>query len=1317
MTQSKHDLHVYRRQINQQERSSLSVLASLVRPGSTVLDLGTGSGALGQYLSNELGCSVDGITYNQAEADVARPHYRRIEVADLERCELAALLEQARYDYVVCADVLEHLSRPERIVQACRDILAPGGQLLISVPNAGYSGLIAELIQGDFSYRDEGLLDRTHLRFFTRRSLARFLDELHWAIGSFDTIVRELPASEFKVAFDSLPPALSRYLLAIPDALSYQFIVAATPQQAGDTALAAALPSASAQALFSSQLYLGAHGQYAEADKLVASGQIGHEQQTVSFTLPAGPWSQLRLDPADRPGYLHLHRISLRDSAGQLCWQWSSATEGLAALEAAPQQQMLLRPLWPAAPSALVLLYGEDPWIELPIEPALLAQASAQGGAQLQVELGWPMSADYLAMAGTLTPLTERLDALEQRSTQAQQLQQRTVSDIYEKSQRSQFLAEQNMGLTSTVLSSMNALGAHTQSVLEQNRDLYQKELARLGAELEGLHQQHRQLWQKHRQLGQEHQQLQHSRDGLQQHLQFIENSTIFRVTRPLVHFKMWLTGQRPTPAGTASADKAADAEPEPAASATPRVPTPLPPTRHPVDIIVPVYRGLDDTRCCIESVLAHGPSCQHAFRLIAINDASPEPAVTEWLRAKAAQEPRLMLLENEHNLGFVGTVNRGMALSESNDVILLNSDAEVANDWLDRMVRAAWSDARVASVTPFSNNATICSYPHFCQDNALPDGYDTARLDLLFAQANAGQVVDVPTGVGFCMYIRRDALAEVGLFDVENFGKGYGEENDFCQRAARAGWRNLHLLDTFVRHAGGVSFLADKSPREQAAMQTLRRLHPGYEPEVHAFVAADPARSARQLVDLARLRESGTPVVLAVQHDRGGGTQRHVRELAEHLRQQAVFFTLTPAPGAKVLLEQLDGAQGLQASFSLPADFEALLQALRQLGVCHLHYHHLIGHQPLVLQLPERLGLPYDFTAHDFYSVCPQISLTGRNNRYCGEEGLAQCASCLRSSPAPGGLDITQWRELHGRFVSAARTVLAPSQDTARRLQAYLPQARVRCVPHTDLPDSAALPRPEPRPLAAQAPLKVVVLGALSPIKGADLLESVATLASQQASALELHLLGYAYRDLRQHPANCLKVHGGYAEADLPALLARLQPDLVWFPAQWPETYSYTLSACLQAGLPVLAPDLGAFPERLAGRPWSWLQPWASSSADWLARLLQIRAHFVRSEPPQPPIDPHGPAPSSVTGWSYQHDYLTNLRPASAQTASPAASSAPPVWQSHLLPANAPPAPSGARQQLLAALVYLRARPLLRPLAHAIPLRWQTRAKSWLRA
>src|SRR5690606_6022579 len=167
------------------------------------------------------------------------------------------------------------------------------------------------------------------------------------------------------------------------------------------------------------------------------------------------------------------------------------------------------------------------------------------------------------------------------------------------------------------------------------------------------------------------------------------------------------------------------------------------------VDVIIPVYEGLKETLDCIESVLASGDKQKH--RLIVINDKSPNPKLSSELRAHARRHG-YSLLENERNLGFVGTVNRGMALHENADVVLLNADTLVPDGWLDQLVAQAYSDPTIATVTPFSNNATICSYPNFCQDNKLPEGADVDELNRLFRKANAGKAIDLPTAHGFCM-------------------------------------------------------------------------------------------------------------------------------------------------------------------------------------------------------------------------------------------------------------------------------------------------------------------------------------------------------------------------------------------------------------------------------------------------------------------------------------------------------------------------------------------------------------------------------------
>ena len=276
-----------------------------------------------------------------------------------------------------------------------------------------------------------------------------------------------------------------------------------------------------------------------------------------------------------------------------------------------------------------------------------------------------------------------------------------------------------------------------------------------------------------------------------------------------------------------------------------------------PLTVIVPVYRGTEETQRCLRSLVTSAN--QAATDIIVVNDASPEPALSEYCRTVAAEDS-LSLIEHQVNQGFVKSVNEAMRLAGTSDVVLLNSDTEVPANWIERISNAAAAHPDAASITPFSNNATICSYPHFGVENALPPGYDTHTLDALFASANKGKTFDIPTGVGFCMFIRRAALEDAGYFDEEAFGLGYGEENDWCLRASSKGWKHLLCADLFVYHSGEVSF-GEKARELQAnALTVIRERYPQYEQTVARFIEQDPMESARYAVD--RLRNELQDVV-----------------------------------------------------------------------------------------------------------------------------------------------------------------------------------------------------------------------------------------------------------------------------------------------------------------------------------------------------------------------------------------------------------------------------------------------------------------------
>ncbi len=275
------------------------------------------------------------------------------------------------------------------------------------------------------------------------------------------------------------------------------------------------------------------------------------------------------------------------------------------------------------------------------------------------------------------------------------------------------------------------------------------------------------------------------------------------------------------------------------------------------IDVVIPVFRGLAATRRCIESVLA--ARCAEPHEVTVLDDASPEPEVSRYLAALASAG-RITLRVHPENLGFVATVNEGMALHPERDVLLLNSDTEVADGWLDRIAACARREPRAATVTPFSNNATICSYPRFAERNALPEGVTTGALDRVFARENAGCSVEIPTAVGFCMFISRRALDALGYFDAEAYGKGYGEEVDFCMRAGRGGFVHLLCADVFVFHEGEVSFGDTGAARRAEAQALVDRRYPEFQPAVRDFIARDPPAPFRTRVNIARHIASERP-------------------------------------------------------------------------------------------------------------------------------------------------------------------------------------------------------------------------------------------------------------------------------------------------------------------------------------------------------------------------------------------------------------------------------------------------------------------------
>jgi GT2 family glycosyltransferase/glycosyltransferase involved in cell wall biosynthesis len=598
-------------------------------------------------------------------------------------------------------------------------------------------------------------------------------------------------------------------------------------------------------------------------------------------------------------------------------------------------------------------------------------------------------------------------------------------------------------------------------------------------------------------------------------------------------------------------------------------------PPATPVDIIVPAFRGCDETLACLRSVTGTvgAEAC-----LVVIDDASPEPELSAALDALEA-EGAILLLRNDINLGFPATVNRGLALHPDRDVVILNSDAEVFPGWLARLRNAAYSAPDVGTATPFTNTGSIASYP-------AGEGGDCAtdlarRLAETTARVNDGRVTDMPVGVGFCQYIRRDCLDATGLLDATTFAAGYGEEVDLCRRAVRLGWRHVIAADVFVRHIGAASFGGRKAALLERNGRLLNARYPGFDKLVADFQAKDPIEAFRRDLDEALIEGRRRPLVLMISHELPGGIDRVLELRTAAIRRQGVEVLVLRPSGQPdgVRLEVPGDASIGSLAYDLNAEADALERFLARLEIGHIEVHQFIGFDPASLERLLAIGPPYDVYLHDYVWVCPRVTLMDGSGRYCGEPSLSACEACLAENGGvlESGLGVSDLRSRSERWLRSARRVVAPSRDVAERLKRYFPAVAVDVTPWE--PASAPVRRARP---PARAGVKVAVIGAIGDHKGYEVLLDCARDAADRGLPIEFVVIGYSRDDAPLLATGKVFITGRYQEDEIAELLAREDADLALLPSVWPETWCFALSHALSAGLPVVAFDLGAIAERL---------------------------------------------------------------------------------------------------------------------------------------
>ena len=637
------------------------------------------------------------------------------------------------------------------------------------------------------------------------------------------------------------------------------------------------------------------------------------------------------------------------------------------------------------------------------------------------------------------------------------------------------------------------------------------------------------------------------------------------------------------------------------------------------VDVVVPIYGAPDYVARCIASLEQHScPDPRLSARIVLINDASRDRQVDDLLARIA--HPNWLVLQNQTNQGFVETVNRGILLDGTADVVLLNSDTQVTAGWLLRLAEAAYSAKDIATATALSNTASIYSWP----------------LDTPVAARSAEQLAEfvaayspklrptIPTGVGSCLYIKRSVLDTIGLLDPA-YGWGYEEENDFCMRATEAGYRHILADDVFVWHKGQASMrtlgYVRKSREAQKNENLLLARYPSYRPAVREFLDSGVMDQLRQQLTTGAMRRLAgeRKHLLFVLHNpfgQGfiGGTEFHVEELVRRLSREAVCYVLYPQGNAYVV-EAFSNA--LTCRYTLPPNMsDALIEGiLRGFGVDLVHIQHLRGMPSALPRIAQAMGIPVLLSVHDHYAMCPNYALINEQGRYCGLPADPTVHQrCLAATLGKPRFSLVEWRTQFTEILKYVDLTLFFSDDTRTRFQQVFSLPRTQLVPYgIRLPNKRGNQQlGQERATEFTRPshvFRVCFLGYTEATKGKYLIQAIVPRLVR--AGVEVHFLGSLPQDWplwwRYRFRKQVIFHGRYKVAEVVDQLQDLAPQLVGILSAAPETFSRTLSEAWAARIPVLVGPIGAQAERVRQTGGGVVLPRFDSEA-LIATVLELK-------------------------------------------------------------------------------------------------------------
>jgi GT2 family glycosyltransferase len=602
------------------------------------------------------------------------------------------------------------------------------------------------------------------------------------------------------------------------------------------------------------------------------------------------------------------------------------------------------------------------------------------------------------------------------------------------------------------------------------------------------------------------------------------------------------------------------------------------------IDILLPIYNGYNFIKPLFDSIFCNTES---PYRLLIADDASTDERIIPLIHELIKDRNNIVFITNDKNIGFVKTVNKLQKLT-NNHFVILNSDTEVPKDWLSRLMMPILQYDNIATTTPFTNSGTICSFPNYLIDNEIATGLDVNEVDSYFRYVSyEGTHIEIPTGVGFCMGVNKIASDALEMFD-EDFGRGYGEENDFCQRAIKLGFVNVHVPNLFVYHKHGGSFSSnEKKNLIDRNLKLLNIKHTNYESDVAKTIQKNELSTLRKIINF-QIQSKNKNIILIFDHGLGGGAKFYLNE---------VIDKITSRNENAILIENINAEELVAASLISGASIETiktnslkdLLEfILENFNINQIFANSLVGYNDFFYLLEFLAKKPHNakitIPIHDYHLICPSYTLINNFGDYCNAcDDNEKCKVCLKENDGEfkkfsDCTDIIKWRNSWYRIIEISDEILCFSNASIDIVKKIYPNSinKITLIPH-DI--SNRFRNIYTKNYETGNKLIIGVLGGINKQKGIGIIKSLSDYIDSNMIDAEIVLFGESSEEINN---KSFYKTGSYKNTELPNLIEGKNIGIFLIPSIWPETYSYTTDEVMQLGFPLAVFDLGAPAERV---------------------------------------------------------------------------------------------------------------------------------------